>query len=147
MTRSEYVLAVLSPAGSKAYTPVQVQKLFFLLDAKIPQLIEGKKFNFRPYDYGPFDAAVYGEMETLAGDDLIEIGQKSAYSRMKTFRLTPEGQQRGEQLLREMNPDAQKYIQRLSEFVRRLSFEELVSAVYKAFPEMKAKSIFRDPEQ
>jgi hypothetical protein len=31
----------------------------------------------------------------------------------------------------------------LSEFVRKLSFSELVSAIYKEYPEMKKYSIFR----
>lgn len=37
------------------------------------------------------------------------------------------------------------YIGKVSTFVRTRSFNDLVSAIYKAFPEMKANSIFREP--
>ena len=34
-------------------------------------------------------------------------------------------------------------IEQVSKFVRSLSFEQLVSAIYKAYPRMKANSVFR----
>ena len=34
------------------------------------------------------------------------------------------------------------YIKEVSKFVRALSFADLVSAIYKAYPEMKANSVF-----
>jgi hypothetical protein len=45
---------------------VQVQKLFFLLDENIAADLGGRQFSFEPYDYGPFDRAVYSELELLA---------------------------------------------------------------------------------
>jgi hypothetical protein len=95
MTRSEFVLAVLATAEGNALTPVQVQKLFFVLDRRIPEAMEGPRFSFTPYDYGPFDADVYREIESLAELDLAEVIKPGPFS-MKTFRLTPQGQAKGD---------------------------------------------------
>jgi hypothetical protein len=42
-----------------------------------------------------------------------------------------------------MDEQARDYIDRESIFVRSLSFPELVAAIYKAYPEMRANSVFQ----
>ncbi len=143
MNRSDFVLAVLTTAGGSALTPVQVQKLFFVLDRRIPEAIQGPRFNFTPYDYGPFDVDVYREIEGLAEQGLAEVMKPGPFS-MKTFRLTPEGQRKGEGLFKTLDGTAQEFIGKMSTFVRTRSFKDLVSAIYKAFPEMKVNSVFRE---
>lgn len=137
--RDKHVLAVLSTSHGMPWTPVQLQKMFFLLDERIPRDIEGPRFDFQPYDYGPFDAAVYHEVNTLARAGKAAIGQEG----VRSYWLTQAGQSEGEQALKALPPDAQEYVQRLSDWVRSLSFTELVSAVYGEFPEMREKSVFR----
>lgn len=140
MQRSDIVLAALAASGGATHTPVQVQKLFFMIDRRISGWIGGPFFDFQPKDYGPFDKEVYSQIEALswAGDAAIEDG------RMKTYRLTTQGQKKGEQLLASLDPTASNFIRELSSWVRGLSFADLVSAVYKEYPEMKANSIFRE---
>jgi hypothetical protein len=138
--RDDYVLAVLATSGEGAWTPVQVQKIFFLLDQRLASQVGGPHFNFTAYDYGPFDAAVYEVIERQS-----ELASVDRTSSMKTFRLTRRGQARGEEALVELSPGAREYIRSLSGWVRNLSFQQLVSAVYKEFPEMRANSVFRDP--
>jgi hypothetical protein len=145
MNRSNFVLAALSTAEGRAFTPVQVQKLFFVLDRNIPNALdEGEAFHFVPYDYGPFDSDVYRELEHWAYSGMAEVTQAGQFS-MKTFRLTALGQREGERLLQELPERFQAYIREVSMFVRSLSFSDLVSAIYKAYPEMKANSVFREP--
>ena len=59
------------------------------------------------------------------------------------IKLTPEGQQKGEQLLATLASEAQQFTHNASDFVRKLSFAQLVSAIYKAYPEMKVNSVFQ----
>lgn len=74
MDRQMFMLAALAAAGeSAAFSPVQVQKLFFLLDREASHLTGGPHFAFRPYDYGPFDYAVYDEINELANRGLAEV--------------------------------------------------------------------------
>ncbi len=141
MDRNDFVLAVMSSCPNAVYSPVQVQKLFFLLDRNIPDLIEGPHFDFAPYDYGPFDKHVYSALEALADRGLIAIDE-SGYSR--TYSTTKTGQTKGTVYFEDLPAKARVYIKKLSDFVRSLSFNELVSAIYKAYPEMRANSVFRD---
>lgn len=140
MNRQDVVLAVLAAGNGASHSPVQTQKLLFLLDAKIPERISGPHFNFRPYSYGPFDAAVYQELRQLADSGLAESVQKAKYS---VYRTTPEGQSRGERILDNLPSDVSDYIRRLSAWVRSLTFEQLVSTIYHRYPEMKVNSVFR----
>jgi uncharacterized protein YwgA len=140
MDRSNLVLAILSASNGAAHTPVQVQKLFFLIDRKIPEFIGGPLFQFLPDDYGPFDKTVYRVLEDLSRQGFVEIEQ----SGMKRYRLTSDGQQRGQHILNTSLSAVSSYIRDLSSWVRALSFAELVSAIYKEYPDMRANSIFRE---
>ena len=98
MNRQDLMLAVLAVDRGASYTPVQVQKLFFLLDARVADRFGGPYFEFSPWDYGPFDRAVYDELEGLEAAGLVQIS-RSPGGRWRTYRLTMEGQERGEQIL------------------------------------------------
>ncbi len=141
LSRSQFILASFALQGSSAsMSPVQVQKFFFLLDKEIPTMTSGPHFNFRPYDYGPFDKNVYLEIEDLERKGDTQITTESG---IRSYKLTQEGKRKGDILASHLSPKAKEYISRVGEFVRRLSFEQLVSSIYKAYPEMREKSVFR----
>ncbi len=140
MTKSEVVLAALAPAQGKQYSPVQVQKLLFLLDREASHLVDGPHFNFEPYNYGPFDKAVYQVLDELDEDELVTI-RSGGWQR--TYALTPTGQNEGDRLLGELSDSTKDYIRRVSAFVLKLNFLQLVSAIYKAYPDMQKNSILR----
>ena len=140
MTKREVVLAALAPAQGKQHSPVQVQKLLFLLDREAPQLFDGSRFNFEPYNYGPFDKAVYQVLDELDEAELVTI-RSGGWQR--TYALTPTGQNEGDHLLGELSDSAKDYIRRVSAFVLKLNFLQLVSAIYKAYPDMQKNSILR----
>lgn len=141
LDRDEYVLAVMSTAKGNALSPVQVQKLFFLLDAKAGAQLGGQYFAFEAYDYGPFDAQVYRCLDTLVSRGAASVDHSSYVRR---YWLTAEGQEMGSALLTELPAPIQDFAQRCCEFVRSLPFAELVSAIYREFPEMKVNSVFRE---
>ena len=141
MRRSDYALAVLSAAGEQAsFSPVQVQKLFFILDREIPNLVGGPYFAFEPYDFGPFDKDVYREIEILELDDRVEQSGGGSYRR---YSLTTAGLTEGRTLLAGLQAPVRDYIAEIAAWVRSLSFSQLVSAIYRDYPEMKEKSIFQ----
>lgn len=142
--RETLVLAALAPAEGARHTPAQVQKLFFLIDRNIPDLIDGTVFNFQPYHYGPFDKDVYAALELLEAEQLVDIDRRDGAWR--TYRLTVAGQQRGGEVFASLPQDAQVFIAHASEFVRSLGFSQLVAAIYRAYPEMREKSVFKEPE-
>jgi hypothetical protein len=142
-SREEIVLAALLPAGGVPHTPVQVQKLLFLVDRNLASLIGGPKFNFEPYHYGPFDLEVYSTLGELERQGLVEITQSHS-GNWREYRLTPEGQSCAEAVRIRLDQRAQNYLEKASTFVRSLSFTDLVSAIYKAYPEMRARSVFQE---
>lgn len=142
MDRKEIVLAALAGSNGEWFTPVQVQKLLFVMDRELADRIGGPYFEFAPYDYGPFDAAVYSTLEGLCLEGLVEI-EYSPNTRWSKYRLTLAGVEKGRCALETMPQEVCNFVRSLSEWVRSLSFAELVSAIYRRYPDMKAKSIFR----
>jgi hypothetical protein len=140
MNRRELVLSTLAAGGETAsFTPVQVQKIFFLLDREAAHLTGGPKFNFQPYDYGPFDNAVYEQIEVL---NLAGLTQIDMVGRHKSFALAPLGFAEGSTVLARLPTPTQEYIKAVVAWVRSLRFDQLVAAIYRKYPDMKAKSIF-----
>jgi len=140
--RQKVVLAALAAKPNAVFAPVQVQKLFFLLDEKIAAELGGKQFDFEPYDYGPFDRHVYDELSTLARLGYVEVTSTDGASK-RVYSLTPEGHEKGRKYFERQSSRAQKYMNELSGWIRSLSFRELVSAIYKEFPPMRARSVFK----
>lgn len=140
MERNDLVLAALAAGGPNAsYSPVQLQKLFFLIDNEAAQFLEGPHFSFVPYDYGPFDRSVYNVLEALKAIDLAEITSAGRYRRYELSRL---GFDAGQEILSTLDPVVQEYLKGLSLWVRSLSFSQLVAAIYKRYPNMKVNSVF-----
>lgn len=140
MNRKEITLAVMASAGTATFSPVQIQKLLFLVDENIGSQIGGKQFSFVPYDYGPFDVDVYRELEALETEGAVAIGSNG---RWKSYALTEDGVSRGKEVLNTLSPPIAEYLSQLVNWVRSLRFSELVSQVYKMYPEMKANSVFK----
>ena len=135
------MLVAMSPAGTGSFSPVQVQKLFFLLDKNVAVQTKGPHFNFKPYDYGPFDKDVYLELENLRSDGLAEILMPRSHG-SRIYKLTDKGLETGARNFEKLPEDIRRYICESVNFVRSLSFAELVSAIYKAYPEMRVNSVF-----
>jgi uncharacterized protein YwgA len=141
MERHDLVLAALAAGGENAsYWPVQVQKLLFLIDREASALVGGPHFDFKPYDYGPFDRAVYLELDALSAQGLVATQNTGRY---RIYSLSPEGYRRGVDRLRGLGVAARSYIEQAARWVRRLSFQQLVAAIYNKYPDMKVNSIFR----
>ncbi len=140
MNRREVILASLAPAEGGLHSPAQVQKLLFLIDRQIPLLVGGPHFNFEPYDYGPFDKTIYDDLAELSSTGLLEMVQDRTW---RSCRLTVTGQREGERLLSSIPGNGVEFIKKVSSFVRQVSFAELVTAIYKAYPEMKKNSVFQ----
>src|SRR5665811_1392489 len=96
---------------------------------QIGKRLNGPFFSFKAYDYGPFDQKVYQviedqEREGKAQIDLTAGGGRSRYA------ATVSGFQEGKDILAQMGNSERAYIEKASAWVRKLSFPELVSAIY-----------------
>lgn len=125
-------------AAQAPLTPVQVQKLFFILDKKVGERIGGPFFEFKPYNYGPFDPEVYHALENLSERGLAFVDGPGTRRR---YGISAEGMGTGTALLNTL--PMSDYVRKVAEYVRSASFAQLVAAVCAAWPEMKVNSIFR----
>jgi uncharacterized protein len=142
MTRRDATLLMLSLADGAQYSPVQIQKAMFILSRESPEIFDaGSQFDFQPYDYGPFDKDVYAEIDALSRDGLALVGA-TLDLRRKTYAASDQGRRAAEGLRGRLSQDQLAFAQKVSSFVRRLSFADLVSAIYKAYPEMQENSVF-----
>ena len=144
MTPSDWLLVTLDLAGQRALQPVQLQKCLFLLDKKLSAAQKGvdRIYSFTPYDYGPFDSTVYSDAENFSRDGLVEIFTAPGQS-FKTYRISADGSGIAKGIASRISPEILEYAKSLVSWAQNLSFNQLVSAVYTEFPEMKANSVFR----
>ena len=142
MDRREIILAALAAGGENmSYSPVQVQKIFFLLDREVAPSIDGPHFDFQPYDYGPFDRAIYDQLEILQFSGDVEIRRTGSY---RVYALTSQGFDAGTALLSRLDGAVSDFVRSVTQWVQSLSFQQLVAAIYQKYPEMKANSVFRE---
>lgn len=141
MSKLDLLLTALAAGEKNEYTPVQIQKLMFLLDKNISNRIGGPYYNFRPYDYGPFDASIYEDLRELERQGYVSTSSSSRG--WKKHQLTDLGISKASEVSTKMDPSIFGYFKEVSKFVRSLSFADLVSSIYKAYPEMKVNSVFK----
>src|SRR5262245_39685258 len=108
MNSRDAVLAALATADGESYTPVQIQKLMFLIDERLGGRLGGKAFNFFPHFYGPFDPTVYHTAEALEASGLAEVEQSPGS--VRTYGASPEGELEGQKVLDSLPPEAKDYI-------------------------------------
>lgn len=140
MERMEIMLAALGSGAHEEFSPVQLQKMMFLIDRNVSARLGGPFFDFKPYDYGPFDARVYNEFSVLS---MLELGESYGQGRDRRYRLNDEGRARADEVLATIPQEIRDYIHHVAVFVQQTSFTALVSSIYKHYPEMKANSVFR----
>ena len=142
MERNQVVLAALAAGGPGAcFYPIQVQKLFFLIDREIPDWVGGPHFRFKSYHYGPFDRAVYEVLDSLAMEGQVGIDRAGQYRR---YALAEPGVEGGTRFLAGLPKSAGRYLKDVADWVRFLTFGRLVAAIYEHYPDMRANSIIPD---
>jgi uncharacterized phage-associated protein len=140
--RSDWALLAIAAARGELLTPVQLQKVLFLLGAQKPQDVGQPFYAFRPYNYGPFSSDVYLDADALEQEGLVRIDRSGPGRSWSVYRATPEGLDQATRLAAQLPADLSSYLDRLVQWARLLTFQQLVSAVYSAFPEQRANSIF-----
>ena len=141
LTKRDWTLLAISAADGEPLSPVQLQKALFLLGKMKPYSVSRSFYDFTPYNYGPFDAAIYHDAETLAGDGLVAI-QPSRQGKWVQYAGTAKGMLIAK-TLEAADPGAADYLRRAVAWVRSLSFQDLVKAIYAHYPEYKANSVFQ----
>ena len=144
MKRQDLTLLILGLADGASYSPVQIQKAVFVASENLPHLIDvGPKYDFQPHNYGPFDRAVFDDIRVANAEGMVDIS-RSPWGRWSEYRITLDAMESVQKLQATVQPDNLNYLKQVSEWVRGLSFSQLVSAIYRDYPGMRENSIFVD---
>jgi uncharacterized protein YwgA len=126
-----------------ALDPIRIQKGMFLL-AQEGGLPEHEQYRFRPYDYGPFSARIYDDLDALVEEGLVAREAVPGYT-WSRYRLTPAGMAQAQQFADNLDEARRKSVRLLAELKRDVlsqSFTRLLRYVYRRYPHYARNSIF-----
>ena len=144
MENKDWTLLAIAAAGTRGLTPVHLQKSLFLLSRNLDRSqlsMASPLYDFQPYDYGPFDSAVYRDAEALATAGLVLIADSY---KPRTYLATEAGIGCAAELRHRAGAPAVRYLDEVVRWVLSQRFGELVRAIYENYPEMRQRSVFRE---
>jgi len=143
MERHRWALLAIDEAAPSGLSPVQLQKTLFLIGKNLTREVGDSYYSFVPYNYGPFDPNVYSDAELLIRQGLV-FETRSAGRSWSYYRITRSGHTMAEQSRQtcEVSERGARYVREVVKWVQSLTFAQLLSAIYRAYPEYKANSVF-----
>ena len=145
MKREDLLLLVVAAGEDKPLTPVQLQKSLFLLGQEWRTdwpLSPENFYDFEPYHYGPFDAEIYDDADSLEGQGLVRSAQ-SDRGNWRDRVITISGAKRADELNETLPQAIAVWIQEVVRWVQAMSFAGLVRAIYDRYPDFRENSIFQ----
>lgn len=143
MARKDWTLLVIAAGRGQPLSPVQLQKVLFLLGQEHPSVLGSDYYDFVPYDYGPFSIVIYTDAKQLDFDGFISI-QYAPNHRWKVYSATPDGLSRSEELRKKVDDQVIQFIDNKVEWGRQLSFRALVREIHKKYPAFAVNSVFQN---
>jgi uncharacterized protein YwgA len=141
MKRKYWTLLVIDAASPRGLSPVQLQKSLFLISKNLPAEVGDAFYTFVPYNYGPFDPAVYEDASELVNEGFVVI-ERVGDQPWGYYVITPEGQELAHEYAKAISSQALDYIHRVVAWVQQLTFTQLLLAIYQAYPEYRVNSVF-----
>ena len=142
LTRRDWLLLALSKSPGGAMSPVQIQKALFLFGQEVGGMLGTEFYSFEPYDYGPFDAAIYVDLRRLMNEGYVR-GEWSPGRSWKIYKITRSGKKAVLALEKDANARLTEFLGRIVEWIKGRSFSDLLRSVYAAYPEFAVNSVFR----
>lgn len=142
--RQETLLVFLGADNNTKLDPVRIMKGLFIFAMEAPEnwLPSAARYNFEPYNYGPYSPDIYYDLERLERQGYVETAEVPGRS-WKHYSLTPDGVKLAQGGVSAINPKVANYLRVLREFVDGLSFRQLLTAVYDKYPDYAVNSVFK----
>jgi hypothetical protein len=140
MTREDLVLLLADGAeGPYELDPVRLMKGSFII-SQAGRPAWRNLFQFRPYDYGPFDTRVYSARDGLVNEGLLRVDRTGRYD---AYSLTPAGTARIAAIEAELGPGDADWVRRTGRYVTSKSFAKLLDEIYTRWPDYAKRSVVR----
>lgn len=143
-SRSNWPLLALSESPEGRLSPAQIQKTLFLFGKKWPKIVGREFYKFKPYNYGPFDSAVYSDLTALQMARhvrRVESGPRSSWSE---YEITDRGRVLAKNLAKPLKEDTISYLRSVASWARSVPFSHLIRTIYKLYPEYRKNSVFEE---
>lgn len=138
--RKDWLLTAIAQTDGDGMTPIQIQKSMFLLKMEAAKHVGSNFYSFEPYDYGPFCATIYRDVEALESAGLVRRESGGSYSRVVA---TKAGQAAAKTIKPKMNDNGRKYLVSAVNWVTSVSFNQLLRSIYGKYPKYAVNSVFR----
>ncbi len=139
----DWILALIAYAGGKLEGATRLQKGLFLIRMEAGLV----PADFEPGDYGPFSVDVANGLRKLVDEKGLIIEEEGNWgdeAPARVFRLTPEGKERGEEVLDRLKKSS--YWGKIDTFLRmatKYPLMRLLVIVYNWYPEYSKVSKIR----
>jgi hypothetical protein len=131
------LMAKGAEGGSYPFDAIRAMKSAFIVSQTgVPEWRD--LYDFRPYDYGPFDPSVYNSRDVLVAAGLLEVRS----GRYPSYRLTEAGQTRAANLEAKVGSRA-TWLREVGLWASSRSFAQLLREVYEKFPDFATRSVAR----
>jgi len=146
MTRRDWLLLFAAYAGApEGLDPVRFQKGLFLFSQRA-RVSQRSKYAFKPGVYGPISAGVYGDLDCLVNEGLLERVLMCGHH-WSQYKPSETTFREGERLLVRAESedllDAARELFEIKQEVSSLGSRELLERVYADYPEYAVNSVFR----
>lgn len=139
----DVTLLVVAAAGDTGLTPVQLMKSMFLVGQCSLSDLPSNYYRFFAYNYGPFHPDVYRDVEVLVNEGSVyEI--REAGQNWSKYIIAPPGLRSAEGLKRQIAREFSDYINEVVSWVKSLTFNQLLQAIYVEYPDMRENSVFQE---
>lgn len=139
MERNDWILVLLHAAEDRHLDRVRIVKGLFLLSKESPQPLENF-YTFYPYLYGPFSNEIYSDLDQLIKENLVALDLNVAPS-WSQYRLTDKGVAKARELWKDLSKPIGQKLSEIAKDVLSLSFSQLLTHVYKRYPEYAKESV------
>ena len=139
----DWTLLSIAFSRARPLTPVQLQKVLFLLGKQMPAEVGPTFYTFDAYDYGPFCRQVYVDAEELRDEGLISM-VTNPRGDWSDYAASQAGIKNASDLAKLAPPKVVDHLAKLVTWVSKQTFLQLVKWVYANYPQYKKNSIFVD---
>ena len=85
---------------------------------------------------------IYEDADLLKLDEMINI-DVNTIGRRNIYSINDKGIKYVDNLKKQIKPELYNYVSKIVKWVKDKSFSQLISKIYKQFPEFKVNSVFK----
>ena len=139
MKRTDLLLKIIVAAEGEPVTPVQLQKVAFLVGMRFSSELPTDYYDFQPFHYGPFCLDLYRDAEALErqGLILITVNQRGGWKEFSASYKSATAD------LRSIPDHVSDFICAKLRWAREVGFQELVGTIYSEYPAFRVNGVFQ----